>query len=143
MFQGLKALVCVVALAAALPVNAQSYRSINSLEVVKADANVIEVIGRVGAGKEDYWCSVGDYVRRVLQLPWKTEIYVVSDISRSVTTGAKSAARFTLHPEKIGIEPYESNWIGNVLTVGYSRSVTAAFDACYLRRNMNIQFGWP
>ena len=126
-----------------LPLAAQEFRAINSLHVIQADENVFEVIGRPGALKEDYWCGAGDYVRRVLSVPWKTEIFVVSDISRGVTTGARSAVRFTLTPEAIGIEPYEANWIGNVLTVGYSRSVTGAFGACYKRRLMDLRFGYP
>lgn len=138
----LKPIAFVAMLFVAQAVDAQSYRAINTLQVNKADANVFEVIGRPGAMKEDYWCGAGDYVRRTQNVPWKTKIFVVSDISRGITTGAKSAVRFTLNPEAIGIEPYESNWIGNVLTVGYSRSVTSAFDQCYKRRFIDMRLGF-
>ena len=111
----IKSLFIVTMCLVSLPLAAQEFRAINSLHVIQADENVFEVIGRPGALKEDYWCGAGDYVRRVLSVPWKTEIFVVSDISRGVTTGARSAVRFTLTPEAIGIEPYEANWIGNVL----------------------------
>jgi hypothetical protein len=139
----LKSIAILAAFSAALPLTAQEFRAINSLYVNRVDKNVIEVIGRPGVNKEDYWCGIGDYVRRVVRAPWKTEIYVVSGIGRGVTTGARDAVRFTLTPEAIGIEPYESNLILDVLTVGYSRSLTYAFDRCYLRPgffNMRIGF---
>jgi hypothetical protein len=123
----------IAACSLALPLTAQEFRATNSLYVNRVDKNQIEVIGRPGVQKEDYWCGIGDYVRRVVRAPWKTRIYVVSDVGRGVTTGAKTAVRFTLHPNAIGIEPYENSLILNVLTVGYSRSVTAAFDQCYRR----------
>jgi len=128
-----KSLVIVAACSVALPLTAQEFRAINSLYVNRVDKNVIEVIGRPGANKEDYWCGVGDYVRRVVRAPWKTKIYVVSGIGRGVTTGARDAVTFTLTPEAIGIEPYEASLILDVLKVGYSRSLTYAFDRCYLR----------
>ncbi|NIZ63117.1 hypothetical protein DL239_19310 [Sedimentitalea sp. CY04] len=126
-------LIIIAACSVALPLTAQEFRAINSLYVNRVDKNVIEVIGRPGAHKEDYWCGVGDYVRRVVRAPWKTKIYVVSGIGRGVTTGARDAVRFTMSPDAIGIEPYESNLILDVLTVGYSRSLTYAFDMCHRR----------
>ena len=128
-----RSLIMAIACLVALPATSQEFRAVNTLYVNRVDKNVIEVIGRPGANREDYWCGIGDYVRRVVRAPWKTKIYVVSDIGRGVTTGAKSAAKFTLTPEAIGIEPYEASFITNVLAVGYSRSLTYAFDMCHRR----------
>lgn len=128
-----KTLAVVAICSSALPAAAQEYRAVNTLYVNRVDKYVFEVIGRPSANREDYWCGAGDYVRRVIGAPWKTKIFVVSGISRGVTTGAKSAARFTLHPEEVGIEPYEAGWISDTLTIGYSRSVTFAFDRCHRR----------
>lgn len=136
-----KPLAIVAASVLALPLTAQEFRATNSLYVTRVDQNVIEVIGRPGVQKEDYWCGIGDYVRRVVRAPWKTRIYVVSDVGRGMTTGARDAVTFTLTPNAIGIEPYQSNLILNVLTVGYSRSVTAAFDQCY-RRPLFMNMLW-
>ncbi|KAE9627895.1 hypothetical protein FEE96_06565 [Parasedimentitalea maritima] len=120
----------IAAIAVALPTAALAFRAVNSLQVNQVDSNVFEVIGRAGAFKEDYWCGAGDYLRRQLRLPWSTEIYVVSEIGRGVTTGARSAVQFTINPEAVGVVPYEKSWVSNILTVGYSRSVTAAFHYC-------------
>ncbi len=126
----LKSLAAVATFSAILPTAVMAFQAINTLQVNKIDKNTFEVIGRPGAMKDDYWCGAGDYLRRELRLPWKTKIYVVSGIGRGVTTGAKSAVRFTLSLEAHGIEPYEKSWVGDVLTVGYGRSVTAAFHHC-------------
>ena len=138
-----RSLAVVAACLVALPVTAQEFRAVNSLYVNRVDQHVIEVIGRPGANKDDYWCGIGDYVRRVEQVPWKTEIYVVSGIGRGVTTGARDAVTFTLTPEAVGIEPYEANFITDILTIGYSRSLTYAFDRCHLRPGFGrLQFGF-
>lgn len=126
----LKILAVLTAISAALPTAVLAFQAINTLQVNKVDKNIFEVVGRPGATKNDYWCGAGDYLRRELQLPWKTKIYVVSGIGRGVTTGARSAVQFTLHPEALGIELYEKSWVGDVLTVGYGRTVTAAFYYC-------------
>lgn len=136
----LKSLAVIAAFSVALPTAALAFRAVNTLDVNKVDKNVFEVVGRPGAIKDDYWCGAGDYLRRELQLPWKTKIYVVSGIGRGVTTGARSAVKFTLNPEAVGIIPYEANWVGDVLTVGYARSVTAAFHHCDRRLFSNIWF---
>jgi hypothetical protein len=137
----LKSLALVAVFSAALPLTARAFTAVNSLVVNQVDANVIEVVGRPGAFKEDYWCGIGDYVRRELGLPWKTRIYVVSGLGRSVTTGAIDAATFTLNPQAIGIEPYEKSLITDILTIGYSRSLNGAFDQCHRRNFLNIRFG--
>jgi len=135
-----KFLAVIAALSVALPTSALAFRAINTLDVNRVDKNVFEVVGRPGVIKDDYWCGAGDYLRRELQLPWKTKIYVVSGIGRGVTTGARSAVQFTLNPEAVGITPYEASWVGDVLTVGYARSVTAAFHHCDRRLFSNIWF---
>ncbi|MVO16241.1 hypothetical protein [Parasedimentitalea huanghaiensis] len=135
-----KSLALVAAIAVALPTAALAFRAINTLDVNRVDANIFEVIGRPAAIKDDYWCGAGDYLRRELQLPWNTKIYVVSGIGRSVTTGARSAVQFTLNPDALGIEPYEKSWVSDVLTVGYGRSVTAAFHHCDRRILINYWF---
>ena len=129
-----------VAVFVALPTAALAFRAINTLQVNQVDRNVFEVVGRPGALKEDYWCGAGDYLRRELRLPWNTRIYVVSGIGQGVTTGARSAVRFTLDPEAVGIAPYESGWVSDILAVGYARSVTAAFYYCDRRLLTNSWF---
>ncbi|WP_164860819.1 hypothetical protein [Parasedimentitalea marina] len=137
-----RSLAVVSACSLALPVMAQEFQATNSLYVNRVDQNVIEVIGRPGANKDDYWCGIGDYVRRVERAPWKTKIYVVSGIGRGVTTGARDAVTFTLKPEAIGLEPYEASYISDILKVGYSRSLTFAFDRCHLRPGFySLRFG--
>lgn len=123
-------LTVLAALTAAAPTSAQAFRAINTLDVVPIDRNRFEVIGRPRAIKNDYWCAAGDYLRRQLQLPWSTKIYVVTGIQRSEVTGARSAVQFTLAPEAIGLEPYSSSWVSDVLKPGYARDVTAAFHHC-------------
>lgn len=115
---------------AAVPAAAQAFTAVNRLQVVPAGTSQFEVIGRAGAFKPDYWCAAGDYVRKSLGLSWQTKIYAVDGISRSLTTGARSAVRFTLDPEAAGITPYDANWVGDILTPGYSMRANAAFGEC-------------
>jgi len=126
----LKSLALIAAFSGVLPSAALAFRAINGLDVNKVDNNVFEVIGRGRLGKSDYWCSAADYLRRQQGLPWKTKIYVVSGIGRGVTTGARSAVRFTANPDAIGLPLYEGGWVGDILTVGYGMSMTSANNYC-------------
>lgn len=126
----LKSLALIAAFSVALPSVALAFRAINGLDVNKVDKNVLEVIGGGRLVKSDYWCSAADYLRRQQGMPWKTKIYVVSGIGRGVTSGAKSAVRFTANPEAIGLPLYDGGWVGDILTVGYGMSITSANNYC-------------
>lgn len=127
---GLGAAGCTLSGAQPQPVQAGGFRAVNGLTAVPLPDGAIEVKGRPVRFRDEYWCAVGDYARRGLRLPWNTEIYVVRGIGPAATGGARSAVRFTTAPERLGVEPYQANWVGDILTPGYSRSVTAAFGNC-------------
>ncbi|APG46282.1 hypothetical protein PhaeoP97_00849 [Phaeobacter porticola] len=115
---------------ASMPNSAFAFRAINKLEVVPAGQNQFEVIGRAGAFKPDYWCAAGDYTRRSLGLSWQTKIYAVDGIGASITTGARSAVRFTLDPVAAGVTPFDGNWTGDILTPGYALRANSAYGKC-------------
>lgn len=106
------------------------FRTVNGIDAVQLDVNVFEVIGRPGARNTDMWCSAADFARRALGHAWKDRIYVVSGFSKGLYNGAPSSVRFTMNPEGAGVEPYENNLILDILTVGYSRSITDANGEC-------------
>ncbi|WP_293575486.1 hypothetical protein [Phaeobacter sp.] len=128
------ALMAATPLFAPAAIAEQPFKAINRLTVVPIGGGEFEVIGRAGAFKPDYWCAAGDYVRKSLALDWQTQIYAIDGISRSVTSDARSAVRFTLDPEQSGITPHQSNWVGDILTPGFSMRTSSAFGECEDRR---------
>lgn len=112
-------------------VEASSFYAVNRLQVVALSEYEIEVIGRPGAYKSSYWCAAADFLRRN-RVPWKTRVYVVSGIGRGVSTGARSAVRFTLDPQASDVEIYENNVITDILHPGYGRTLTSAWGECPL-----------
>ncbi len=122
-----------VALALALPQMASAnFRAVNGAHVVPLNDYEIETIGRPGSRKDDYWCAIGDYLRRS-KTPWNTRIYVLSGIGQSRISDSTIAVSFTLNPDASGIEIYTNNVITDVLTVGYGRSVSTAWGECSRR----------
>ena len=121
----------IAVLAAAVSVATQSaaFRSINNQTVNPVNSVEFEVLGKPGIQKKDFWCAIGDYMRRS-NVPWQTKIYVKSGIGQGVTAKSNNAVVYTLDPGASGVEIFTKNVITDILAVGYGRSVTAAFDEC-------------
>jgi len=81
-------------------------------------------------GGAAFWCAAGMFVETVLKVSPKTEIYVVRGAGASVTTNRRSAAQFTIEPEKAGITPAESSGNLNKLTVGEHMHAGLARNFC-------------
>ncbi|MEO1733976.1 MAG: hypothetical protein AAFR45_10170 [Pseudomonadota bacterium] len=126
----IKNVIVLLAALAAVPSSGFTFQAENTLEVNQVNADVFEVVGRPGVMSNDYWCGAGDYVRRSLNMPWNTRIYISRELGKSDTTGKRSAVQFTMSPEKVGVTPWEGNWVSNILTLGYSMSATGAYGEC-------------
>ncbi|WP_435231339.1 hypothetical protein ACMAZE_06275 [Pseudopelagicola sp. nBUS_20] len=121
----------VVILTLAVTVASQSaaFLSVNNQTVNQVNANEIEVLGKPGIRKKDFWCAVGDYLSRN-KVSWRTKVYVKSGIGQGITASSNNAVVFTLNPKVSGVEIYTKNLVTDILAVGYGRSVTGAFDEC-------------
>lgn len=129
MHRPLQLLIAIAAVAACTSAASGQFYALNRFQVVPLNPYEFEVVGRPGGLKPDYWCAIGDFLRRQ-KVPWRTRIYAMSGIERGVATGARTAVRFTLDPAASGIEVYENSLITDVLTVGYGRDLTSAWGEC-------------
>lgn len=108
------------------------FRAKNHMRVAQRDAAVIEVGGFTqDAGLDDYWCAVGDYLRRVQNTPWDQDIYVVRGLGPGQVTNSRDAVLFTLDPDAAGVTPLDKSIrVVSTLSVGRSKSVNSAFYSC-------------
>ncbi|SCZ64344.1 hypothetical protein SAMN04488118_105227 [Epibacterium ulvae] len=124
-------LAAVVATTGVAPAGEPVFRAINSYHVIPLSDTLIEVIERHGdPNREEYWCAVGDYLRRH-RVPWNTKVYVASEIQHSQVTGSRDAVVFSLDPDADGVPPLKSkSGYSGILDVGSERRVSNAFATC-------------
>ncbi|PSL20015.1 hypothetical protein [Shimia abyssi] len=121
--------ITVAALSVAIASEAVAFRTVNNQIVNPVNSVEIEVIGRPGNTKPDFWCAAADFfVRR--NAPWKTRIYVKTGIGQGVTQASPNAVVFTTDPAASGVEVYTNNVVSDILTPGYGRSLTYAWGEC-------------
>ncbi len=70
----------------AVPVAAQDYRASNRMVVSPQPDGSLVVSGQAELWAASYWCAVGEYARRVLNLDPTTAIFVASPYQRGIRT---------------------------------------------------------
>lgn len=119
------------ALALLLTIPAQSalaYRTINTLVVNPVSDTVFEVIGRVGSGPVQYWCSAGDYARQVLNTSATQRIYLWRALGPGVTEQTTRAVQFSVTPPPDA--DTTPSFLLSVTNVGDNMSSAAAHQYC-------------
>jgi len=120
---------CAVALLATSSVAQQSMTHAG-FEIHPVNDVVYEAVSDGAHGGAAFWCAAGLFVEAKLKAPPKTEIYVVRGAGPSVTTNRRSAAQFTIEPEKAGVTPAESSSDLNNLVVGEHMHASLARNFC-------------
>ncbi len=120
------------ALTAALlvPVSAEAFTTPRGVRVNPVDDVVFEVIPKSSGSYGDFWCGASEYARRVKGAGWRDLVYVVRGRGDSVTTGRRSAAQFTLSPDKVDLPPAPQGWLALGIKPGDRMSVQQARNYC-------------
>ncbi|MQY42668.1 hypothetical protein GG681_08430 [Epibacterium sp. SM1969] len=128
------AVVSAVLLAALLPSQlvADEFRARNHMRVAPLSDTLIEVGGFTGnSGLVDYWCAVGDYLRRVRREPWQNKVYVARGLGAAQKVYSRETVLFSLDPAADGVEALPAGTkIVSTLTVGRYQRVNSAFYSC-------------
>lgn len=128
------AVISAVLLATLLPSQlvADEFRARNHMRVAPLSDTLIEVGGFTGnSGLHDYWCAVGDYLRRVRREPWQNKVYVARGLGPAQTVHSRETVLFSLDPVSDGVEPLPAgSKIISTLSVGRYERVNAAFYSC-------------
>ncbi|MCV6585515.1 MAG: hypothetical protein OIF47_08265 [Marinibacterium sp.] len=118
--------VALMGMIAAEQALAQEIRTRGGGRVTQINEQVFEV----SRARSDtaFWCAAGDYVRRKLDVPWQTDIFVVRGEGTSPDTGRRFTAQFTVSPAGLNLPQGRRGAIS--LNPGDSQSVTQAFGYC-------------
>jgi len=109
---------------------AQNSMTHAGFEINPVNDVVYEAVSTGAHGGTAFWCAAGLFVEAVLNVPPKTEIYVVRGAGPSETTGRRSAAQFTVEPDKAGVTPVESSNDLNEPVVGEHMQASLARNFC-------------
>ncbi len=121
--------ICIVAFMAT-PSFAKDSMTHAGFEIHPVNDVVYEAVSTGAHGGAAFWCAAGLFVESVLKVPPKTEIYVVRGAGTSDTTGRRSAAQFTVEPDKAGVTPAESSNNLNEPVVGEHMHASLARNFC-------------
>lgn len=121
--------VCLVVCSATSPL-AKNSMTHAGFEINPVNDVVYEAVSDGWHGGAAFWCAAGLFTESVLKAPPKTEIYVVRGAGPSVTTKRRSAAQFTIEPEKAGVTPVPLSDNLNELNVGEHMHASLARNFC-------------
>lgn len=123
-------LVPILTICLATPTLAQSFRAPNDLRVVPLQDGSFEVIEGRGAGARAMWCAAADYVRKTLNQPANSRLYVVAPRDDSQTVAGRKAVTFGLTaqgaaPRQVIVVGLSTYHAGSNLSVGHARTFCA------------------
>lgn len=117
----------VLALAAPLAAQAQTYRAVNDLNVIPLGGSTFEVIEARGEGPRGMWCAAAEYAERRLGAKGRVYIRDARGPSRSVK-GRKSVV-FTTNAAALTQGPFRSTSL-NTSQVGVGLPIAHAIQFC-------------
>lgn len=119
-----------------VPLQAGAWIAENRNHVNPLPENGFEVVGQSGAySSMAFWCSAGDYARRVLGAGPTQRIYVIRERGPAVTRDKKSAVHFSLvAPAGADTHP---RFLLTVVRVGDNLNAASAQNYCYDRKDFN------
>ena len=91
----------IIALVLVLPIAAaaQSFQSINRLEVVPTGPASLEVIESPSSGVRDVWCAAADYARHRLGNPIRAKLTLIKPRGPSQYRAGRNSVGFTIAPD--------------------------------------------
>lgn len=123
----------VTAPGAVLAWKGDTYNTVNPVS-----DTVFEVVGKPGSDVTEYWCSAGDYARRVLGAAATRKIYLVRGLGRSETSNSRSAVQFSLIAPGGSDASVGQNWSLSVDHIGDSLNAAVAQNYCLDRKNLEF-----
>lgn len=123
--------VLVLAAAILLPVSvlAQSFVSINRMEVIPQPNGGMEVIEKADTGVRDVWCAAGDYVRRVLGNPTRARLYLTKPHGPSQSRPGRNSVGFTITPDA-QMASNGPSYSASLRDIGTNLSVASSYSYC-------------
>jgi hypothetical protein len=104
---------------------AQSYQSVNLLDVVPLNGSDFEVIEANGEGPRGIWCAAADFAEREIGASTTAELYVKRERGPSVSGLGRTGVSFTLDQASLSVPAIKSysvttNRPGLSLPVGHA-----------------------
>ena len=125
----MKAIISAISalLISGLLASADSFKSINRLDVNPLTATEFEVVQGRRSSPKKIWCAASDYTQRALGQSSKTDITINTPSGPSVTEPGRKAVGFTIDPNQM--TPVKSSTV-TIKTVGASLSASHASTFC-------------
>ncbi|MBB3992969.1 hypothetical protein GGR95_000588 [Sulfitobacter undariae] len=116
-------------LATVLPLaaNAQSYRAVNSMDVVPLGQSTFEVIRSGGMGPRGVWCAAADYAEN--RLGTRGRIYISQGSAPSRSVAGQKSVVFTTDAASLSQAPSKSLTL-SMTKVGVGLPVDHAIQFC-------------
>jgi hypothetical protein len=121
----------VIVLATVLPIAAfaQSFQSINKLEVIPRGPTSLEVIESPSSGVRDVWCAAADYVRQRLGDPIRARLTLNKPHGPSRDRPGRDSVGFTITPDP-AIKGTGPSIYATLDEIGTNLSVPGSYQYC-------------
>lgn len=125
----MRSFILATVIAAAVPAmaSAQSYRSVNRLEVLPLNGSTFEVIQARGEGPRGIWCAAADYTLK--RLGTQGRIYILKGRSDSASVAGRKSVVFTTDVSRLSQGPFTSLSL-ETSQVGIGLPVNHAIQLC-------------
>ena len=125
----LRTTILAVSLFLPLTATAQSFVSINRMEVIPQANNGMEVIERSDSGVRDVWCAAADYVRAVLGDPVRARLYLIKPRGPSQSRPGRKSVGFTISPDE-SMAANSPSYSASLREIGTNLSVATSYTYC-------------